>query len=802
MTLRAFLLGGLVALLLAALTPWNDWAAKNTLIHGNYLPPIIVVGLALIAGVINPRLGARRFTPAELATMLAMVLVVGSVASIGIMRHFTPVMVDPVVSMDKAGALERWGREIKAAEREALIAEREEVARRAIAHHDRDGDGRLDAAERRGLGLVLAAGDADGDGLVDARELRLGLVGDPGASAPTIPATVLAERDPAWPTKANSLDREVVTNAYLYGRSGREIHAGSTFRLSNAGDERALVYLDGHAALEALAAGRAVADPSSDPRAAQLLGLPKGSSLTIDGTAWTLDGYGDPAIPWAAWFRALLGWSPALLAIIAGSLALSALVHHQWARNERLAMPIAKVFGALIGSGDEAGPDGRPRVLLAKALWVSAGIVVAIHTLRLGNHLGWVPFTFPLEFDLSAFRGVTDILDRAPSVGDILRPRIYFTVVAVAFLMTTEASGSMWGAFLVVNLLAGTAVATSGASVAGSDLDKVGVGASWALCALVLWVGRRHYLACLAAACGRQRDAEAMAAAPWIWVLAGSCALLAVFLTSLGTPLGIACCATLITFASIIAIARVIAETGTPYASFGTPGRVGGIFMDILGPGLGAAALMPLMLVGHVVGLGDRERLMPHALHALEVQAGTGRPGGRRLVLALGLVCLGSAFLAFISQVMIGYQFGGQTLDGFSRACWSWFVWRGEGIVDVPEVAAETARDTWVFYAIGAGAFAALGLARLQFARFPLHPIGLIIVAGWVTKMCWASFFLGWLVKLVVLRYGSQRLYRQLFPVAMGLILGEAIVVVLRMIIGLGLALSGNDPIDLDVLPS
>src|SRR5690606_21604685 len=134
-----------------------------------------------------------------------------------------------------------------------------------------------------------------------------------------------------------------------------------TFRLSNDGDQRALVYLDGHAALEALAAGRAIADPSSDPRAAQLLGLPKGAAFPIDGTTWTLDGYGDPPIPWATWFRALLGWSPALLAVIAGSLALSALVHHQWARNERLAMPIAKVFGALIGSEGNADDQGRPR---------------------------------------------------------------------------------------------------------------------------------------------------------------------------------------------------------------------------------------------------------------------------------------------------------------------------------------------------------------------------------------------------------------------------------------------------------
>ena len=98
--------------------------------------------------------------------------------------------------------------------------------------------------------------------------------------------------------------------------------------------------------------------------------------------------------------------------------------------------------------------------------------------------------------------------------------------------------------------------------------------------------------------------------------------------------------------------------------------------------------------------------------------------------------------------------------------------------------------------------FAALSLARVRWTRFPLHPIGLIVIGGWVTKMNWAAFAVGWALKIMVLRYGGQQLYKRLYPVVIGCIVGEALVVILSMVFGLVRAYLGLGAIDLKILPS
>jgi hypothetical protein len=90
----------------------------------------------------------------------------------------------------------------------------------------------------------------------------------------------------------------------------------------------------------------------------------------------------------------------------------------------------------------------------------------------------------------------------------------------------------------------------------------------------------------------------------------------------------------------------------------------------------------------------------------------------------------------------------------------------------------------------------------MRWSRFPLHPIGLLVIAGWVTKMCWASYLAGWLAKLMVMRYGGQSLYKKLFPAVIGIMVGEATMIVMCMLISLIRAMLGYDSVPLVFLPS
>jgi hypothetical protein len=57
---------------------------------------------------------------------------------------------------------------------------------------------------------------------------------------------------------------------------------------------------------------------------------------------------------------------------------------------------------------------------------------------------------------------------------------------------------------------------------------------------------------------------------------------------------------------------------------------------------------------------------------------------------------------------------------------------------------------------------------------WPLHPIGFPIASTFtIVYYGWLAIFMAWLAKAMVLRYGGIRLYRQLTPFFLGLVLGE-----------------------------
>ena len=78
-----------------------------------------------------------------------------------------------------------------------------------------------------------------------------------------------------------------------------------------------------------------------------------------------------------------------------------------------------------------------------------------------------------------------------------------------------------------------------------------------------------------------------------------------------------------------------------------------------------------------------------------------------------------------------------------------------------------------LFGALGISAFC---LARFRFAGFPLHPVVFLIWGTWPSQYLWFSFFVGWLLKKLVVVYGGPGYYHRGKPFFLGLILGETMV--------------------------
>src|SRR5438045_3343022 len=97
---RSLLLGLLGTIVIAGLTPYNDYALNNTFLIGNNLPLGVVMLLFLFSLFVNGPLSrwAPRYamTSGEVAVAFSMTLVSCAIPSGGLMRYFPGVLTGPI----------------------------------------------------------------------------------------------------------------------------------------------------------------------------------------------------------------------------------------------------------------------------------------------------------------------------------------------------------------------------------------------------------------------------------------------------------------------------------------------------------------------------------------------------------------------------------------------------------------------------------------------------------------------------------------------------------------------------------
>jgi hypothetical protein len=74
---------------------------------------------------------------------------------------------------------------------------------------------------------------------------------------------------------------------------------------------------------------------------------------------------------------------------------------------------------------------------------------------------------------------------------------------------------------------------------------------------------------------------------------------------------------------------------------------------------------------------------------------------------------------------------------------------------------------------LGVGITTLLIVLRTRLAWFPFNPLGYAIAPTWTMYVFAWPFFLAWMLKTVVNRYGGITLYRRIAPFMIGMILGE-----------------------------
>ena len=180
---------------------------------------------------------------------------------------------------------------------------------------------------------------------------------------------------------------------------------------------------------------------------------------------------------------------------------------------------------------------------------------------------------------------------------------------------------------------------------------------------------------------------------------------------------------------------------------------------------LGATNLSMMAMV-NIVFARDLRGILLSPLLDNQKMAGELRVRQRSLLVPLATAFVVAFVVAAFFFLYFSYTKGNLTLYGYpnDNAKGQYNLSRSliQGDAPVP-----TATDYGGF-AVGIVVTILLVWARGHFSWFPLHPLAYAIVPTWSGFVFWFPFFIAWVVKSLVLRFGGAELYRRLSPFMLG----------------------------------
>lgn len=475
-------------------------------------------------------------------------------------------------------------------------------------------------------------------------------------------------------------------------------------------------------------------------------------------------------IPWGAWVVPLLAWGSFAVALYLIMIAMVALFHRQWATHERLVYPLIQLPVDMLRESDD-GSRINP-FLRSKAMWLGFSVpMILLSSGALHRYFDFFP-AIALSVTVPTMPGLANLLFA-----------LRFIVIGLTYFLSLEISFSLWFFYLFYQLQLGI-FAVMGYGITEHRLmhtegsiatAQQAMGALIAFVTIGVWTARGHLKRAFRAAFSdsdAEEDADGLLSLRLsVWVLLVCGAYAVGFLNLAGLPLGVAVFLLFIAFVVFFGLTRIIAEGGMGYGraqmtpsafttmTFGT-GPIGPQGHMVLALSNGWAGDIKICLMAAVAN-GAK------LANAFGVK---GRTLFWSMMLAIVVSLVSSAWLV----IVIAYDFGGINLHyWFYHIMGDWSFRNAATVMTDPVDDWNILGPRGVFTALGAGAMLALTYMRHQFLWWPIHPIGFPVGGTYMAYFAWSSMFAGWLLKLVILRYGGIRLYHRLRPFFLGMILGE-----------------------------
>ncbi|MCC5806987.1 MAG: hypothetical protein JJU00_11730 [Opitutales bacterium] len=522
-------------------------------------------------------------------------------------------------------------------------------------------------------------------------------------------------------------------------------------------------------------------------------------------------------IPWGLYLRPLFSWAVLFLALYFFLMCLAEWFRRKWVSRENLTFPLVEIADNIIRhdyrielGGDGLNPERRTRPFYPLAMMGFAVGFLMLFFEAL-SHYGFLArdATFFFHFNDDVFVPAGGALREVPTMVFVLSP----IIVGIVFLLSLEVGFAIWATFLIYVFVAWVVrimfpnLQDSGWTGFGDGrfypwpMEQM-LGACIVFAAFMIWKSRGNTAVPKTA----QEKAEAyLPPALTRWGLILTPVLILALLWSLGVrSIALLSAFSIVLLAVAIAAARVRAETGLPTTHVFYENTKLPVILGLTGVS-GAknyAAFVNIVFLPMTLLF----RTLPQQLENMEL--------ARRYRISFRTVAVSGAF-SFATAVGVGlvsfmlfafylgrdFYGGGDFLPphagepgGVQLATYPLWVshFLGEPGLD------QFDSPNWIrigAIAVGAAIIGLLLFLRQKFLRFPLHPVGYLLLLlsihyAWVSpymgtgetrilqgSTLWGGAFVAWLLKKMIVKYGGMTSYKRAKPFFVGLVVGSVVCV-------------------------
>lgn len=504
-------------------------------------------------------------------------------------------------------------------------------------------------------------------------------------------------------------------------------------------------------------------------------------------------------IPYGAWVRPLLGWGIFVAGLLASLVSLAWLLRVQWGQNERLPFPLAQLQMSLI----EAPEPGR----YLNPIFRSRGFWIALCSVFVLQSISALHDYFPREFpDVPLTYDFTRIFTEPPLSylpAAVKKATVYFTFVGVAYFIQARTAFSLWSIYLITQIIGMQSRWTFQNEIPAAAWRDQHFGSGLVYLAGMIWIGRHYWGRVIRSALGRAHQShEAVFANQYRMTLLGflgGTALMIGWLLWLKVGFWMSLLIVFVILSAHVVTARIVAETGMSFVrAYWTSPQIYTLFPP------SRFSMRDLYFSGVWTSNGaftTRESLLGFSTHALRVADQTEvlpRERGRLAVVIIWTLLL-SFSVGSWSHLKNHYSYSMQ-LTAREQKLVGWHSLEDQPAAEIvtpmtrfadSKQFAPKAHNPYLHFGIGIGMTALLQLAAWRIPGWPFLPVGYLVSGAQFIGQAWFSMLLGWLAKVLILRFGGAGLFQAGRSIFIGMIFGEALAAGVWLLVNLILAANG-----------